>query len=1223
MNKRFSTLLAAALVAGGLSSTAMATGKILDTTKYYHVALSGDAASRVIIGHSEDGKRDSVAIVKADDIKLYEDFNATLWKPTVEQKVNAAGGVYYEIKLVNKDGQELSVSKKDVKASQTSFYKAKYAYISSTDGIGKMGADESVVSIDKDGKITFHKGPEARTNIYDAEAGKMYQYALVVKDNAVKVMMAEGTPTEAPTVTPADGKVMSLYLIDATADASDSYKLTVDDLSKDVNDSFELKFSNDVKNNAFENPFTANKLRAVGFDAIYTSATSTSTFKADLAAAKKLTDKAFTEMDAAIKACEAEIKTAIDYVQNNEVPAGSKLGAAIPNTVDFTGAIADLDKAKQLYFNPTTTTNGTVQDSLNAANAKLKALADTTFVAAGKLPKTSKLLADYKTAAAQVKNMLAKVKKETNQAYHDVDSIMNDYMVKPYLAANEAPKFDTEKGKASKALFATATAGNLVFDQFQTGAATTIEENGEKLNSENIQSLLTAIYSSASATGFVTSKDILSETPSVSEFIKAANYYAIAIVDSLIEGKQAYLCVDTNYVAEKEQYFTFRADTLHAVNEEGTEVVPALGQHANLFAFQLTVNPELIAGDEVTIKTFMPTATAAGKWYSEGITPKAAQVVIRSLANNTHREVSVATSDDPATKNTKITFKSIEGPKPAFEIGDVFFIKSLKKADARKPYRVMTSTTGDDIVGATAVYNSVPATQWIVTAANKLDGTYQLANRDANKNFFTTAPVKIIVKDAEKNIYIAATANKDTLEITAVPDQKDEYLGYKHINDADKDHLTFKLTATNFVNPEAKYYLTMGADSSVVATADADKALELKAKNNGSLFKLNDTNLSAASYGFEMYLGEDTLYFRNTSTDGNDLMLTKVATKDSMKLRRVNDNASQYELLWNVVENGNLESEKIAIDQNGNVVVVAEDEITNWAFNLESAVTESYLNITDAPKNITISLMGDEASKVTAVKPFAVIKRTGLDLKAAATDNDFVLGLDTAYVNRPNNYRYAYYITKPVDTAKVGAFDTKAYMVSYADSVAHNSDTVKYNQDGLTRIGFVHANRVEFGNNDSLAIAKPAAKSTDTLNIVDKKGITPATWAFPIDENNEGYYRIEVAPAANKTDKTYVSYLNGVLVLGNKEQAQLFAINDTDLTPTDNEKIATSEVTVIAGEGQVTIAGAAGKKVVISNILGQVVANTVIASDNAVIAAPQGVVVVAVEGEEAVKAIIK
>ena len=1216
MNKRFSTLLAAVMVAGGLSSTAMAAGKILDTTKYYHVALSGDANSRVIIGHSEDGKRDSVAIVKADDIKLYEDFNATLWKPTVEQKVNAAGGVYYEIKLVNKEGQELSVSKKDVKASQTSFYKAQYAYIAS-DGIGAMTVNSDVVSIDEDGVITFAKGPDARTNFYDATAGKMYQYALVVKDGAVKVMMAEGTPTDVPEVSPnaADCKVMSLYLVDATANASKPYSLTVADLSADVNDSFELTFSNDVKNNAFENPFTANKLRAVKFDEIYTSATSTSSFKADLAAAKKMTDKAFTELEAAIKACEGEIKTAIDYAQNNGVPASTKLGAAIPNTIDLAGAIADLDRAKQLYFNPTSTTNGTVQDSLNAANAKLKALADTTFTAAGKLPKTSKLLAEYNASAAQVKSMVAKVKKATNQAYFDVDSIMNDYMVKPYLAADEKPKFDTEKGTVVKALFATATDGNLLFDQFQTGAATTIDAT----NSVNIQALLTAIHTSASETNFVTSKNILSDDPSASEFLKAENHYAIAIVDSFIDDKQAYLCVDTNYVAEKEQYFTFRADTLHAIDAAGKKVVPALGQHANMFAFQLTVDPELIAGDEVTIKTFMPTATAAGKWYSEGITPKAAQVVIRTLASNSHREVSVATSDDPATKNTTITFKQIEGPKPAFEVGDVYFIKSLKKADARKPYQVMTSTTGDNtIVGAAAVYNNVPATQWIVTAANKLEGTYQLANRDANKDFFGSA-TKIIVKDAENNIYV--TAGKDTLEITAVPDMKDEYLGYKHINDADKDHLTFKLTATNFVNPEAKYYLTMGKDSSVVATADADKALELKAKNGGTLVELNDANLSAASYGFEMYLGEDTLYFRNGDADGNDLMLTKLETEDVMKLRRVNDNASQYELLWNVEENGNLESEKIAVDQNGNVVVVAKNEITNWAFNLESSVTESYLNVTDAPKNVTISLMGDEASKVTAVKPFAVIKRTGLELKAAATDNDFVLGLDTAYVNRPNNYRYAYYITKPVDTAKVGSFDTKAYMVSYADSTSN--ETVKYTQDGLTRIGFVHANRVEFGNNDSLAIAKPKAVAKDTINIADKKGITNATWAFAIDEDNEGYYRIESIPAANPTAKTYVSYLNGVLVLGNKGQAQLFAINDTDMKPTGNEVISTSDVTVIAAEGSVQIIGAAGKKVVITNILGQTVANTVISSDNATIAAPAGVVVVAIEGEEAVKAIVK
>ena len=90
-------------------------------------------------------------------------------------------------------------------------------------------------------------------------------------------------------------------------------------------------------------------------------------------------------------------------------------------------------------------------------------------------------------------------------------------------------------------------------------------------------------------------------------------------------------------------------------------------------------------------------------------------------------------------------------------------------------------------------------------------------------------------------------------------------------------------------------------------------------------------------------------------------------------------------------------------------------------------------------------------------------------------------------------------------------------------------------------------------------------------------------------------------------------------------QAAIFGLTEgvNGGSATANEDVALSDVTVIAGNGQVTVAGAAGKKVVITNILGQTVANTVVTSDNATIAAPAGVVVVAVEGEGAVKAIVK
>ena len=111
---------------------------------------------------------------------------------------------------------------------------------------------------------------------------------------------------------------------------------------------------------------------------------------------------------------------------------------------------------------------------------------------------------------------------------------------------------------------------------------------------------------------------------------------------------------------------------------------------------------------------------------------------------------------------------------------------------------------------------------------------------------------------------------------------------------------------------------------------------------------------------------------------------------------------------------------------------------------------------------------------------------------------------------------------------------------------------------------------------------------------------------------------------------------NGCLVLSTEDSnfsdittgnddALIFNVEhvDGDQVAVDNENIAVEGVSVVAGNGQVTIMGAAGKNVTITNILGKVVASQVIASDNATIAVPAGIVAVAVEGEAAVKAIVK
>ena len=74
---------------------------------------------------------------------------------------------------------------------------------------------------------------------------------------------------------------------------------------------------------------------------------------------------------------------------------------------------------------------------------------------------------------------------------------------------------------------------------------------------------------------------------------------------------------------------------------------------------------------------------------------------------------------------------------------------------------------------------------------------------------------------------------------------------------------------------------------------------------------------------------------------------------------------------------------------------------------------------------------------------------------------------------------------------------------------------------------------------------------------------------------------------------------------------------------TANEAIAAeNNVAVIGGEGVVTVKGAAGKQVVVSNILGQEFANKVATSDEETFAAAVGVVVVRVDGE-ATKVVVK
>ena len=192
--------------------------------------------------------------------------------------------------------------------------------------------------------------------------------------------------------------------------------------------------------------------------------------------------------------------------------------------------------------------------------------------------------------------------------------------------------------------------------------------------------------------------------------------------------------------------------------------------------------------------------------------------------------------------------------------------------------------------------------------------------------------------------------------------------------------------------------------------------------------------------------------------------------------------------------------------------------------------------------------------------------------------------------------------------------------LAFKDAV-HAQDTLYILNPGVTTEQLIAGN---FKNEDLFA-DKIALDNNKHKNVVFQFRLID-------DENNRFLIESESDPEMIAPEKGgWIKIQNGVPVIARfdtfKEaiaQAEIFDVNDEiKYDATANDEIAVEGVSVVAGNGQVTIMGAAGKNVTITNILGKVVASQVIASDNATIAVPAGIVAVAVEGEDAVKAIVK
>ena len=184
--------------------------------------------------------------------------------------------------------------------------------------------------------------------------------------------------------------------------------------------------------------------------------------------------------------------------------------------------------------------------------------------------------------------------------------------------------------------------------------------------------------------------------------------------------------------------------------------------------------------------------------------------------------------------------------------------------------------------------------------------------------------------------------------------------------------------------------------------------------------------------------------------------------------------------------------------------------------------------------------------------------------------------------------------------------------------------------EGATKVIFKEA---QYLDADTLAteVKGNIEKVSNHENTTDGTLAGLDRFKFQIVETEDGdgeYYYIRqsnadiVIDGDVEPDVKYLASWNEKLTWSPREAAMKFTIKEA-AAPTANEAISATDVKVVALDGAVNVKNAAGKNVVVSTILGQIVANEVLTSDNATISVPAGIAIVSVDGEEAVKVSVK
>ena len=660
------------------------------------------------------------------------------------------------------------------------------------------------------------------------------------------------------------------------------------------------------------------------------------------------------------------------------------------------------------------------------------------------------------------------------------------------------------------------------------------------------------------------------------------------------------------------------------------------GRAKELYAFKVVLDPsdnsKMILYPYATpvYKGANDTEKKSKMCYDMVVTANGEMIAFGNFAGT--EKLTIWTKDAAKCTFAEVKLPTTLDPEYTYFVKDMNNAKSDEDHSANKnkgKYYVF-SFCENGTVHAGAV-TEVPTALWYLTETNNLANMW-------NTNSTRGGAIIRVIDDA-KAIYSFGT---DTVQLVKGPKVEDaQELAYKKVSKEDlvNGALSFRLKSDLLENlyvtvKDGKLYVAAGELASAyrfkVEEVELDEANSTVAESNGvKVYKYNVTDrLGKATLCSKNENGTDYYLMGEPDVENSvypvTLSFLSTGVENEYKLVSYSEYTEEYGYYGSAIS---------ALAGSGMLYTASwcNTENTTFEFAKKDAPTYATLNI----GHVQITSYTEDDNKMIASQKdgFAVLKAEGQSILKSDvyTHDSLTLWLDTACLTFEETMPLYYLSTNAF--AEEGV-KTRNYLMNTLDSAEVKGYAYEAAGAEAVRAAFIAGSVCGI---DSIAI------KGDTINAMN---LNPAAVAFEVaaEYSDEAYKILSVQEYLNPAydeeaaeeqgeeydvekylpRNAYLAHLNNVVYwTTDPEQAEVFKVMTTS-TPTSNDKIAAeSAISVIANDGTVTIQGAAGKSVVISNILGKVVAETVLSSDNATIAVPAGIVAVAVEGEAAVKVVVK